>query len=259
MKRILKIVVSILSVALICSFALFSAIQSRGITPALEAHQEENISAHYPLSHRKAIKKSRNSAVQIVSISIDSAYLSSSSGTYFTLFDRYFVLTVLHGIQGPCELTQVSYAGNLYPCKEYAVMNAENDYAIIEVDRIPERDPIEIQKDFPKNSEWKKSYSILGNTVYTGYPNAIGPLTLKGYVIGYSGGEYLYIFSYAYAGASGSGVFDQRGKYIGYIMAIDVGQTEFGVDILENVVLVGAAHKIDWGPMFDFIERKNTQ
>ena len=36
------------------------------------------------------------------------------------------------------------------------------------------------------------------------------------------------------------------GKYIGYVVAIDVGQTEMGVQILENVVLVMPAYNIDW-------------
>ncbi len=89
-------------------------------------------------------------------------------------------------------------------------------------------------------------YTTLNNIVYTGYPNAIGPLTLRGDVVGYNDYEYFYVFSHAYGGASGSGVFTGNGKYIGHIVAIDVGTTELGVDILENIVIVVPAFNVDW-------------
>ena len=54
------------------------------------------------------------------------------------------------------------------------------------------------------------------------------------------------MFSHAYGGASGSGVFSASGKYIGHVVAIDVGRTEFGVDVLENIVIVVPAFNIDW-------------
>ena len=61
----------------------------------------------------------------------------------------------------------------------------------------------------------------------------------------------MYVFSYAWGGSSGSGVFDKAGNYVGYIIAIDVGQTEFGVDVLENVVLVVPSFKIDWSTVLN--------
>ena len=69
--------------------------------------------------------------------------------------------------------------------------------------------------------------------------------------MGYADSSYLYVFSHAYMGSSGSGVFSTKGKYIGIITAIDIGQTEFGVDILENVVLVTPVFKVDWSVILD--------
>ena len=65
-------------------------------------------------------------------------------------------------------------------------------------------------------------------------------------MVGYTEYEQIYIFSHAYGGASGSGVFSPTGKYIGYVVAIDVGQTDFGLDVLENIVIVNPAFNIDW-------------
>jgi hypothetical protein len=52
-------------------------------------------------------------------------------------------------------------------------------------------------------------------------------------------------------GSSGSGVFSTKGKYIGIVTAIDIGRTEFGVDTLENIVLVTPVFKVDWSAILD--------
>jgi hypothetical protein len=63
------------------------------------------------------------------------------------------------------------------------------------------------------------------------------------------------MISYAWSGSSGSGVFSQDGKYIGYVLAIDVGESGFGgAAILENVVLVIPAFKINWAAALDVAE-----
>jgi hypothetical protein len=252
MKKLFKISISALTILLVFGLAVVSSYFNANHSPSTILYEKETtVSKHYPLSHKKAIENSRLSAVKIVSVSMDSLYLSFSSGTYFTAFDRYFVVTVHHGLQGPCSLTQIYHNGHYYDCKQYIKIDPENDYAIIEVGRLPEREPIKIPRDMPKKNQWKQAYSILNEVVYTGYPNSIGPLTLKGHVIGYASRTYLYIFSYAYAGASGAGVFSKEGKYIGYIIAIDVGETEFGMDVLENVILVGPSFNIDWASTLD--------
>ncbi len=94
--------------------------------------------------------------------------------------------------------------------------------------------------------QWIKSYSILNKVVYTGYPNTLGPLTISGEIAGFSPSQHAYMISYAWQGSSGSGVFDHSGKYIGYVVAIDIGQTEHGIQILQNVVLVVPAFNVDW-------------
>ena len=70
-------------------------------------------------------------------------------------------------------------------------------------------------------------------------------------MIGYGDDEFIYVFSHAYGGASGSGVFSREGKYIGYVVAIDVGSTELGVDVLENIVIVAPTLNVDWTAVLD--------
>ena len=212
---------------------------------------KHNISNEYSSEYKASIEKSRYSAVQIHSMGI--AFMASSTtGTYFKANGKYYVITVEHGIYGPCALLRVEYDGKSYACKEYIKLDKANDYAIIEIDgAIPNRKPINIPEDLPRGSQWRTSYSILNKIIYTGYPNSTGPLTLKGDVVGYANSDYLYVFSHAYMGSSGAGVFSTKGKYIGIVTAIDIGQTEFGVDILENVVLVTPVFKVDWSVILD--------
>jgi len=209
---------------------------------------DDNISSDSTIAERETINKSRNSAVKISSMGLNFfAGSSTMTGTYFVAKERHYVLTVHHGILGPCFFIVVSHDDQTYSCKEYVTMDKINDYVIIELEgEIFNRDPIRIPQDLPRGNQWKKSYSILNKIIYTGYPNTVGPLTLRGDVVGYNKDEYLYVFSHAYGGASGSGVFSKQGKYIGYVVAIDVGSTDLGVDVLENIVIVAPALNIDW-------------
>lgn len=207
---------------------------------------QQGVSDFHSTSHKKAIKKSRDSAVRLISIDILKGSVSTFSGTYVKSYGSYFVVTVAHGMVGNCSSTKVVYEQELYDCIKVIDINLENDYAIIQVEEIAERDAIDIERDLPKRKQWNSVYSLLNKVVYTGYPNSIGPLSIDGSIAGASGNRFIYLYSYAWEGSSGSGVFDYRGKYIGHIVAIDVGGTEFGVQVLNNVVLVVPSFKIDW-------------
>ena len=87
---------------------------------------------------------------------------------------------------------------------------------------------------------------MLTRVYHTGYPNNMGPLTFDGTIVGYSDENYMYINSYAWSGSSGSGVFNERGKLIGYVLALDVGVSEYGVHILEDIVVVVPTSAVDW-------------
>ena len=41
-------------------------------------------------------------------------------------------------------------------------------------------------------------------------------------------------------------MFSSDGKFIGVVMAVDVGQTIYGVDVLEDMVVVLPSSRIDW-------------
>ena len=212
-----------------------------------EIQHFSNISDDYSRAYKKAAQKSRASAVMVMSGDLFFRGFAMSSGTYFIANDTPYVITAAHGIFGSCFLTTISHDESLYDCDEIVAIDRETDYAIIRLkEKMANREPVNIPRDLPRGSQWKSSYSLLNKIIYTGYPNVIGPLTLKGDVIGYTYDDYIYVFSHAYGGSSGSGVLSADGKYIGLIMAISVGESEFGVDVLENIVIVTPAYKVDW-------------
>lgn len=235
------------------ALVLTAVYQHRQIPSWETISASDNISNHLPAPIHRSVQKSRTSAVQVRSAGLNFWNgTSTMSGTYFVANGKSYVITANHGILGPCFLLVIFYEDEMVSCENIVKRNEHNDYAIIELQQPLSRAvPVKIPQDLPHGAEWKSSYSLLNTIVYTGYPNTIGPLTLRGDVVGYGEGETLYIFSHAYGGASGSGVFTQDGKYIGYIVAIDVGQTEWGIDVLENIVLVAPAFNVDWSVVLD--------
>lgn len=246
MRSLARKYAAFLFVFVISAFAAYSSILSSTIPPAKQPLSDDNVSVYYPVAYKKAIKKSRQSAVQVVSIDPMKGRVSIFSGTYFESAGSYFIITVMHGIVSDCASTKVVHQNEIHNCVKYIANDSMADYAIIQVDKIDSRVPIKIPSDLPKNKQWKSSYSLLNKLVYTGYPNTVGPLTIGGEVAGVIGTDYIYMISYAWQGSSGSGVFDKNGKYIGYVVAIDMGQTEHGIQILQNVVLVVPAFRVDW-------------
>ena len=256
MKSVLKAITKI-SLIFVVGFglgtgALYSAYSYLTEVPSIEQIQDvENISKSLSETERRAVSLSRNTAVKILSVSPETGGVAYTSGTYFTADDRYFVVTVMHGIVGPCELTRVLADDKFYECTQIVRSEPIIDYAILEIEEIEGRKPMNLSRQLPRSQQWVSALSAQNKIFYTGFPNSLGPLTFSGDVIGYSDYEYLYINSYAWGGSSGSGVFTYDGKYIGCILAIDVGRTEHGVDVMEDIVLVVPAFKMDWASVFE--------
>ena len=229
-----------------CSFMVINSyIQASTLSTAEEIQAVSNNSKELNLSRRAAIVASRTSAVNLMSVS-PVGVISSLSGTYIKFDDRYYILTVAHGIIGSCDLTKIMVGEDMYDCVEYADIDYHKDYALIEVDEISELTPVNIRRSIPRNNEWDEALAIQTKTYYTGYPNGIGPFTIGGEIVGYDRSENVYLHSFAWPGSSGSGIFNESGQMIGYAMAISVGGTEYGVDVLEDIVIVVPLYKIDW-------------
>ena len=210
-------------------------------------HSYQTVSKHYDISEKQAITRSVNSAVRVVSMDISVGSISSLSGTYFTFGGKYYVLTSAHGVLKGCDGLMVFHFEDYEQCTKMVIVDRKADYAIFEIEEMETRKAIKIPKAL---ANWKKSYNLLDKTYYTGYPNSIGPTTWTGNISGFTG-DYLIIQTYAWSGASGSGVFDERGELIGIVMALDVGANEYGYQVLNNFVIVVPIWQVDFGSLLE--------
>jgi S1-C subfamily serine protease len=80
---------------------------------------------------------------------------------------------------------------------------------------------------------------------YTGFPSHHDLLTIRGYVSSLEH-EMIVTNMFGWFGSSGSGVYDQRGRYIGCVSGIDMGSMGWGVRIpLESIVWVAPVSRVD--------------
>jgi|TARA_R110000744_G_C19323100_1_gene557820 hypothetical protein len=248
LKAVLLPAAGIIALASLC---LYSVYTSSTLPEFRELSAIDNISKKLPINQRRVLKKSRDSAVRVLSFNKETGNIATSTGTYISALKKEYILTVFHGIISDCDNTKILVEDEFFDCDEFIELDVSNDYAIIKLKRkIKNRKPVNVLRDVPHGHRWKRNLSVLTDVYYTGYPNSAGPLSFAGKIAGLSSDDYLYINSYAWSGASGSGVFSENGKLIGYIVAIDVGGTEFGMQVLENVIFVVPLYRVDWKFIF---------
>ena len=250
MNRILKsLIVCFLAsfVIFIAGYSSYKSSLDKIVKDKYHLSQPSSISNYYAINEKNAIKQSVASSVHVVSSTPDGTMISLSSGTYLKFQNTFYVLTTSHGLIGECSGIAIIYFEEYVGCNKILVNNTSMDYALIEVDEIQSRKAVKFPAGFSKNY---KSNNLMDKVYYTGYPNSGGPLTFGGTISGFDEYGFIYMHSYAWSGSSGAGVFDSKGKLTGMIMAIDVGTSEYGVDVLEDIVVVVPAEMIDWAPVF---------
>jgi len=124
----------------------------------------------------------------------------------------------------------------------------ENDIAILSVSEIRSRTPIRFRPS------QRSAEDLVGeNITYTGFPNEHDLLTVRGSVAGVEG-KRLILQSYTWMGASGAGVFDQFGNYLGILVAVDIGTFRERPQVIENIVWVMPASTFNLRSMKDSVK-----
>ena len=186
-----------------------------------------------------AERVSRNSAVQV---RIEYAQASiRGSGTYFKFKNHTMVVTAAHLYAlGGAQVMQ-SEALIVTPHEKVigklVYIDNISDIAIFKVPTLDSR----------KAAKFKRtsSYEIGSDVVYSGFPGANSLLTIPGRLSGEGFGTDIAMHSFAWGGSSGSGVFDEKGDFVGVVVSIMVGRGFMGPQLVGSVVYIAPANLID--------------
>mgnify|MGYP001359988669 FL=1 len=194
---------------------------------------------HVSIKRDNVLKKSRDASVEVSSYDYY-GNLVGGSGAYIKYKDSYFILTAAH-VVSDSSVAMVSY-GKEKIIAEVFYCDEVSDIALLSIEGMFTRVAL----------DWKVAPPEIGGRVlYTGFPNMYDNLTIEGYVSGTHSGR-LIIHSYAWGGASGSVVLDRRGRIVGVVSAIDIGQGVSGhAQLVEDLVVVVPVSELKIKDLYD--------
>ena len=182
---------------------------------------------------------SRNSAVQ-VRVEYPQASIRGS-GTYFKFKGHSVVVTAAHLYAlGPATVLR-SEAMIVTPHEKVigtlVYIDRITDIAVFKVPTLDSRKAAKFRRT--------PSYEVGSSVVYSGFPGANSLLTIPGKLSGEGFGSDIAMHSFAWGGSSGSGVFDEDGRFVGVVVSIMVGPGFGGRQLVGSVVYIAPANLID--------------
>ena len=180
-------------------------------------------------------QRARKAAVKVRSLLQD----GHGSGTYMVAYDRRIVATAAHVVRSESTMAIDGRDGETVIGKVVFV-DEDVDLAFLVVPELETRTAIRYR---PQS---RYDERLIGTDLtYTGFPSHHDLLTIRGYIAAL---EHDMVVSnmFAWFGSSGSGVFDQRGRYLGCVSGVDVGRFGFGLRVpLEEIVWIAPVSQID--------------
>jgi len=181
----------------------------------------------------RAEKRARTAAVKVKSLVME----GHGSGTYMIMHGRRVVVTAAHVVHD--ETTMLIEGRSDEAVIGRVVFRDEDaDLAFLVVPEIKSRTAVRCKPQMAYDERL-----IGADLTYTGFPSHHDLLTIRGYVASL---EHNYIVTnmFGWFGSSGSGVFDQWGRFVGVVSGIDVGRFLMPQP-LEVIVWVAPVSQID--------------
>ena len=186
---------------------------------------------------RRLLRQMTDSAVKV-----SSGEGSYGTGTYFKYRSARFILTARHVVEGADQVFIELNPLNRVPATVVYV-DPDRDIAILTCEKLPGKKPMAYRnRSLPRQGI---------NLFYTGYPSGHDLLTITGTVAGHEewGKNKIIMHSYGWPGASGSAVFDNRGRLVGVLIAVDVSQMAIhghtAHRIVEDIVWIEPVEELD--------------
>jgi hypothetical protein len=180
-------------------------------------------------------QRARSAAVKVRSL----LQGGHGSGTYMVAHGRRVVVTAAHVVRNESVMAIDGRDGETVVGQ---VVFADHDIDIAFI-VVPEMETRTAMRYRPQK---KYDARLVGtNLTYTGFPSHHDLLTIRGYIAAVEKGH-LVTNMFGWFGSSGSGVFDQHGRYMGCVSGIDMGTMGWGVRIpLESIVWVAPVSMLD--------------
>ena len=180
-------------------------------------------------------QRARSAAVKVRSL----LQGGHGSGTYMIAHGRRVVVTAAHVVRSESVMAIDGRDGETV-VGQVVFADHDIDIAIIVVPEMETRTAVRYRP------QRRYDERLVGTALtYTGFPSHHDLLTIRGYIAAVEK-EHLVTNMFGWFGSSGSGVFDQHGRYMGCVSGIDVGTIGFGMRIpLESIVWVAPASKLD--------------
>ena len=224
--------------------------QSTNVAPDITEATSTKVSRQ----HKKTIQMSKESSV-VVWGTVAGHRVVRGSGTYFAHKGYHIVITAYHVYDDPMiQGAMVQSQDGEMVAGTIVYSNRDRDICVLLVPKM--RTVKAASLDPIKPAQASEGLKVL----YTGFPGHhqhTEPLTLNGTLAGIGDDHgYIIMQSYAWMGSSGSGVFDERGRYIGVLVALDVERGLWGPELQENIVYVSPIWGINVGELEEMLEGK---
>tara|TARA_R110001592_G_scaffold306592_1_gene579606 strand:+ start:343 stop:1098 length:756 start_codon:yes stop_codon:yes gene_type:complete len=189
--------------------------------------------------------RARNAAVKVVNVG--DGFSAQGSGTMFKVDGQFIVITAAHVVQD-AESVIITTPEGLGYFGTPLMTNHELDYAVLLVPEIAGRTPLRLR---PLQEQ---QFRVGAHVTYTGFPNGHNLLSISGELSGTARGNHLIMHSYAWPGSSGSCVFDNQGRLVGVLRAVDVG-TAILPQIIEDIVWIVPAWRLNYDALHVLLQQ----
>mgnify|MGYP003644698478 CR=1 FL=1 len=235
-----------LKIRMVGLFVVLSMVSSLGCSPQSCSPEEAEYEVRDAVvqltgNHDSTLEASRKATFRITSIRPQGDAIGTA--TLYSYRGKQIVVTAAHVVRDATgAFIESRYEPDVERGLELIYYDEVADIAILlpttEIETIK---PIKLRTAKPKHM------SVGTKTIYSGYPNNHSMLTIHGRIAGFTSDADLIIDTYGWGGASGSSVFDEKGRLLGILSAMDVGTGLYGMPrLIPDVIIIIPVTKIDF-------------